>query len=183
MSETNPSFCHLHVHSEYSIMDGTIVIKDLVKEVKKRGHTHVALTDHSNMHGAVEFYSAAKAEGIIPILGCEIFHQGFKETRELFKETLKQRLEPVHLVVLAKNNDGYSSLLRLVSSAYFGENLREVPVVNESDLFEHSKELVALSSCLRGEFGQLVSALRHVNGDSDLLFDENHEKLVQSIKP
>ena len=68
----NSSFVHLHVHSEYSLADGTIRIKELVKRAKELGHTHVALTDHGSMHGAVEFYLEAKKNGIIPILGCEI---------------------------------------------------------------------------------------------------------------
>lgn len=69
-------FAHLHVHSEYSLVDGTIRIKELIKRVKELGHTHVALTDHSNMHGAIEFYQAAKDQGVVPIVGCEIYHQG-----------------------------------------------------------------------------------------------------------
>ena len=68
------SFTHLHVHSEYSLFDGTIKIRDLIRRVKERGHTHVALTDHGNMHGAIEFYQEAKANGIHPILGIELYH-------------------------------------------------------------------------------------------------------------
>lgn len=171
-------FCHLHVHSEYSIMDGTIVIKDLVKEVKKRGHTHIALTDHSNMHGAVEFYSAARSEGLTPIMGCEIYHAGQEKTQSALKESLKESYDdPFHLVVLAKNNEGYASLLRLVSSAYMGSNLKEVPVVSEKDLVTESCELVALSSCLRGEFGVLVQKLRQLVGSGELLFDTKDSKV------
>ena len=66
-------FCHLHVHSEYSLVDGCISIKQLVSETKLRNHTHVAITDHANMHGAIDFYLSAKKNGLTPIIGCEIY--------------------------------------------------------------------------------------------------------------
>ena len=176
-TSSSPKFCHLHVHSEYSIMDGTIVIKKLVKEVKKRGHTHIALTDHANMHGIVEFYSAAKAEGLTPILGCEIYHEGIEETRGIqLKSGKPEFIEPFHLTVLVKNTAGYKSLLKLISSGYLGKNLKEVPVITEEDLKKESSEIVALSSCLRGEFGTLVKKLRSLNPDSDLVFDDTNPK-------
>lgn len=156
-------------------MDGTVVIKELMKEVKKRGETHVALTDHANMHGAVEFYLAAKSNGITPIIGCELYHEGSEETREALGN-LGDSTGPYHLTTLAKNNEGYSSLLRLVSSGYIGERLKDVPVISEEDLKGESKELVALSSCLRGEFGSLVKALRRLQGSTELVFDYEHEK-------
>ena len=74
--KTASPFTHLHVHSEYSLMDGAIVIKELIKRAKDRGHSHIALTDHSNMHGAIEFYQTAKSAGITPIIGCEIYCPG-----------------------------------------------------------------------------------------------------------
>ena len=173
-----PKFCHLHVHSEYSIMDGTIVIKKLMKELKARGHSHVALTDHSNMHGAVEFYLAAKSAGITPILGCEVYHEGVPESGELKNsQGKKEEPEPFHLVVLAKNTDGYKSLLKVVSSAYIGDNLKEVPVISQEDLGRESHELVALSSCLRGEFGTLVRKLRALLGSDEFRVDPSDPKI------
>jgi len=156
-------------------MDGTVVIKELMKEVKNRGETHVALTDHANMHGAVEFYLAAKSNGITPIIGCELYHEGLSETLELARDE-KVNQGPYHLTTLAKNNEGYSSLLKLVSSGYIGDNIKDVPVISQKDLKEHSKELVALSSCLRGEFGSLVKALKSLQGSSELIFDYEDEK-------
>ena len=160
-----PLFCHLHNHSEYSLLDGASSISGLVKKAKSLGHEALALTDHGNMFGAVEFYSACKQAGLHPVLGCEIFHEGLKSTEEaLAKERLKPGLDAYHLVLLAKSNTGYHTLMRVVSYGQFHIK-NEVPLVKESDLDGNSEGLIALSGCLRGEFGQLLLELTRRSKD------------------
>ena len=145
-------FCHLHVHSEYSLVDGCISIKQLVSETKLRNHTHVAITDHANMHGAIDFYLSAKKNGLTPIIGCEIYHYGASA-----KYDIKNNL-PFNLVLLAKNLAGYKNLIKIVSSAYIDKCLQEVPIVSEKVIDRYSKDLVCLSAGSRGELGFLVDA-------------------------
>ncbi len=173
----SPKFAHLHVHSEYSIMDGSIKVYDLIKRVKELGHTHVAITDHGNMHCAVDFYVAAKSAKITPIIGCEIFHRGLEVTHALEGE----KPNPFHLVLLAKNTAGYKGLLRLVSSAYIGKQLQEVPLVPEEILSAETQNMVALSGCLRGEFGFLVRKLRKHLGDKVPLVFESDDEPIRHI--
>lgn len=143
------AFVHLHTHSEYSFVDGSIKIPALVETAKKMGHTHIALTDHCNMHGAVEFFFKAKDAGLTPIIGCEIYVWG---------HTKSQSEQAVHqLVLLAQNTQGYKNLLKIVSSAYLGENFAKVPVVPWQALEEHGKDLIALSSFNNGEFATLAN--------------------------
>ena len=148
-SDKKNKFCHLHVHSEYSLVDGCMSVNKILSTAKKRGHTHVALTDHANMHGAVDFYLEAKKQGIIPIIGCEIYHHGIRKnpTKEV----------PFHLLLLAQDTSGYKNLMKLVSNGYLGENLGDVAVV--SDIDSYCDSLVALSGGDAGEFNYLVSRL------------------------
>lgn len=178
MSESQTAFVHLHVHSEYSLLDGSIRIKELVKRAKAMGHTHVALTDHGNMHGAVEFYLAAKSADITPILGCEIYHRAFSEDLDEFSKEISDESfqnTTFHLVLLAKNTKGYKNLLKIVSSGYLGAHLQEVPTVALTALKTHSSDLIALSGCARGELGFLVRLLRHLSQGSKLILDEQHK--------
>ncbi len=175
------NFVHLHVHSEYSMMDGTITIKDLIARTKEMGHSHVALTDHGNMHGAIEFYLEAKKAGLIPILGIELYHageaisflrsRGFSEIDDLLQNS------DFHLVCLARNDQGYKNLIKLSSSGYKGTSLKEIPVTPEKDLDDYSSNLVGMSSCLKGEFAYLVSLLRKVSGLGELIFDPQHPQV------
>ncbi len=162
-----PCLAHLHVHSEYSILDGAIRIKDLLKRVKSLGHTAVAVTDHGNMFGAIELYSKAKDAGIKAILGAEIFHPGTAATAAVTKErghTLPQ-VGAFHLVLLARSNEGYGNLMKVVSDGYLkGFAGGEIPIVPEESLDARPGGLIALSSCLRGEFGYLVAELRKLSG-------------------
>ena len=169
----SPAYTHLHVHSEYSLADGSIRIKELVRRTAERGHTHVALTDHGNMHGAIEFYQACKGAGIVPIIGCEIYHRGSKRCLNYAKEKGLEESSygPFHLVVLARDTQGYQSLLKVVSSGYTDGNLNEVPIVPEAALDKHPQQLVALTSCLRGEFAFWVKELRKAVGSGPLCFD------------
>ena len=157
-----PVFIPLHNHSEYSLLDGTIRIKDLVREAAARGHTHVAVTDHGSMHGAIELYLTARGAGLIPIIGCEIYCEGAESSREWARESCKDEKIAgfFHLVLLAKNTNGYKNLLKIVSSGFVGGQLRDVPVISADTLVKYGADLVALSSCLRGEYAWLARELR-----------------------
>jgi len=146
------NFVHLHVHSEYSLLDGACRLKTLVKRVKELGQTAVAVTDHGNMYGAVEFYVEAKRNGIKPIIGCEVYvAKGSRfetETRS-----------PYHLVLLCKNIIGYNNLMKLVSLGHL-EGFYSKPRVDEELLRKYSDGLICLSGCLAGEIPRLL-----VNGN------------------
>ncbi len=180
-------FVQLHVHSEYSLLDGAIAIADLVKKAKKMGHQAVALTDHGNMFGAIEFYGKCKDSGIKPIIGCELYWEGVASSRELGKNGFPKvrTMDAFHLVVLAKSKIGYHSLCRVVSSAYLDAvEATPVPIVQQKSLKEHSKDLIALSSCLRGEFGSLIELLAHHSKDplTELaLPSEELQPIVQAL--
>lgn len=155
-------YVHLHVHSEYSLLDGAIRIGDLIKKAKKLGHQAIALTDHGNMFGAIEFYGKCKDNGIKPILGSELYWEGLASTRELPKLSLPlpRKMGAFHLVVLAKSLKGYYSLCRLVSSSYLQAQASEgTPTISLAALRQHTEDLIALSGCLRGEFGALIELL------------------------
>ncbi len=106
------SFTHLHVHTEYSLLDGSSKIKELVHQAKELGMDSIAITDHGAMYGVIDFYKAAKAEGIKPIIGCEIY----VTTGSRFdKEASQGDKRYYHLVLLAKNDTGYHNLMKIVS--------------------------------------------------------------------
>jgi DNA polymerase-3 subunit alpha len=169
-----PPFTHLHVHSEYSLFDGTIKIKELIRRVKERGHTHVALTDHGNMHAAIEFYQEAKANGIHPILGIEIYHPAPKSL-VAHAATLNLTLpKAFHLVVLAKNMAGYRNLLKIASLGYLEGNLHDVPMVPLNELYAHSQGLFVLSACQMGLFGFLVKQICHGVAAESPVFSSSH---------
>ncbi|NRA64973.1 MAG: DNA polymerase III subunit alpha [Pseudobacteriovorax sp.] len=162
-AQENPnSIAQLHVHSEYSLLDGANRISDLIKKAKSQGHTALAMTDHGNMFGAIEFYGKCKDADIKPILGAELYWEGQDATKAYRKDLLKDgSLQAFHLVVLGKSLDGYRNLCRLVSSAYLrGEQTDQgVSVVPPQSLEDNAGDIIALSSCLHGEFGFLVSEL------------------------
>ena len=139
-------FVHLHVHTEYSLLDGACRIKDLVKAAKEKGQTALAITDHGVMYGAVDFYKAAKAEGIKPIIGCEVY----VAPRTRFDKIKEYDAEYRHLVLLCKNMTGYRNLISLVSKG-FTEGFYSKPRIDEELLAEHTEGLIALSACLSGE--------------------------------
>ena len=107
-------FVHLHVHSEYSLLDGACRINELVGYIETLGQKAVAITDHGCMYGAVEFYKACKAKGIKPIIGCEVY----VAPRSRFDKVHKIDSGPYHLVLLCKNNTGYQNLIKMVSLAF-----------------------------------------------------------------
>ena len=139
-------FAHLHVHTEYSLLDGACRIKDLPKLVKEMGQTACAITDHGVMYGAIDFYRACKAEGIKPIIGCEVY----VAPRTRFDKQHEFDSEARHLVLLCENEEGYRNLSYLVSMAHV-EGFYIKPRIDLALLREHSKGLIALSACLAGE--------------------------------
>lgn len=147
----NESFVHLHVHTEYSLLDGCAKINDLVEKAKEKGMPAVALTDHGVMYGAVEFYKSCREAGIKPIMGCEIY----VSPRSRFKKEGKLDDNPFHLVLLAENMEGYENLIKLVSIG-FTEGFYYKPRVDAEVLSKHSKGLIALSGCLSGEIPRFI---------------------------
>jgi DNA polymerase III subunit alpha len=142
-----PNFVHLHNHSEYSILDGAVRIDALGKAAARHGMGAVALTDHGNIFGAVEFFKQAKKAGVKPILGCEVY----VAPRSRFdKEYRNQEVAHYHLLLLVENETGYRNLCVLLSQAYL-EGFYYRPRVDKELLAAHSAGLIALSGCLRGE--------------------------------
>ncbi len=151
------AFAHLHVHTEYSLLDGACRIRDLPKLVKEMGQTAVAITDHGAMYGAIDFYRACKAEGIHPVIGCEVY----VARRTRFDKIHELDSESRHLVLLCQNETGYRNLSYMVSQAYV-EGFYIKPRIDLDLLREHSEGLIGLSACLAGEIPK-----RLLNGDYD----------------
>ena len=144
-------FVNLHVHTEYSLLDGACRIKELIKRVKDLGQKAVAITDHGNMYGAVEFYNAAKSEGIKPVIGCEVYVA--RRTRHDRDARLDS--SPYHLVLLCENNEGYRNLVKLVSLASI-EGFYNRPRVDLELLKKYHRGLICMSACLAGEIPRLL---------------------------
>ena len=144
-------FVHLHTHSHYSLLDGLSRIDNLLKRAKEIGMEAIALTDHGNMYGAIEFYTKAKALGIKPILGCEVYLA--KRTRT--DRDPKLDADYYHLILLAKNQPGYKNLLKIVSEAHLN-GFYYKPKIDKEFLKTHSEGLIASSACLKGEIPQAI---------------------------
>ncbi len=143
------SFVHLHVHTEYSLLDGACRIGDMMQRVKELGQDAIAITDHGVMYGCIDFYKAAKAAGVKPIIGCEVY---------VTRRTMADRVhgidnDPYHLVLLCKNRQGYENLCLLVSEA-FTNGFYGKPRVDLQLLQKHHEGLIALSACLAGGVAQ-----------------------------
>jgi DNA polymerase-3 subunit alpha len=144
-------FTHLHVHTEYSLLDGMCRIPQLVQRTKELGMESLAITDHGVMYGVIEFYLAAREAGIKPIIGCEVYlTPGDRSSRST------QGKDYYHLVLLAKDGTGYKNLIQLVTKAHL-EGFYYKPRVDKRLLEQHHQGLVALSACLAGEIPRLVS--------------------------
>ena len=141
------SFTHLHVHTEYSLLDGSAKIKEIVARAKELGMDSLAITDHGVMYGVIDFYRACLKEGIRPVLGCEIY---VAPGSRFVKEGGVSDERYYHLVLLAENNQGYSNLIKIVSKG-FTEGYYYKPRVDYEVLREYSGGLIALSACLAGE--------------------------------
>ncbi len=144
-------FVHLHVHTEYSMLDGLSKIPDLLEQVKKHGQKAVALTDHGGMYGAIAFYNACRDKGIKPIVGCELY---LAEKSRKDKQT-KLGDDQAHLTVIAQNYTGYKNLMKLVSIANL-EGFSYRPRVDEEVLEELSEGLIVLSGCMNSVFNKLL---------------------------
>ena len=143
------SFVHLHVHTEYSLLDGDCRISGLMERVKELGQGAVAITDHGVMYGCIDFYKAAKAAGIKPIIGCEVY---------VAPRTMADRVHGIdneanHLVLLCETMEGYQNLCALVSAAFL-DGFYGKPRIDLALLRQHSKGLIALSACLAGAIPQ-----------------------------
>ncbi|HZG76857.1 MAG TPA: PHP domain-containing protein, partial [Paenibacillus sp.] len=144
---------HLHVHSEYSLLDGAARLTDLAKRAAEFGMPALALTDHGVMYGAVPFYKACREAGVKPILGCE-FYVAAVSMRD---KSAREDNPTYHLTVLAKNMEGYRNLLRLSSAAQL-EGFHYRPRIDFALLRRHAEGLIVLSGCLKGEVAQLLLA-------------------------
>ena len=139
-------FCHLHTHTEYSLLDGEASIKKLVARVKELGMDSCAITDHGSMYGVVDFYREAKAQGIHPVIGCEVYmapRSRFDKVHDIDNKTS-------HLILLAENQRGYKNLIKLVSAGYI-DGFYYKPRIDFEMLKEHSEGIIALSACIAGE--------------------------------
>ena len=143
-------FTHLHVHTEYSLLDGSAKIKELVERVKELGMDSIAITDHGAMYGAIEFYKAAKEVGIKPIIGCEVYvAAGSRLTKE------GKGGGYYHLVLLAENETGYHNLIKLVSYGFI-DGFYYKPRVDKDLLRQYHEGIICLSSCIAGEIPQAI---------------------------
>ena len=145
------SFVHLHVHTEYSLLDGACRISGMMDRVKELGQSTIAITDHGVMYGCIDFYKAAKAAGVKPIIGCEVY---------LTRRTLEDRVhgidnDPYHLVLLCENRKGYENLCMLVSEA-FTRGFYGKPRVDMALLEQYHEGLIATSACLAGAIPQYL---------------------------
>ncbi|MBN2841837.1 MAG: PHP domain-containing protein, partial [Sedimentisphaerales bacterium] len=146
------SFTHLHLHTEYSLLDGGCAIKKLVKHCKELGMESLAITDHGNMFGATSFYSAAKEAGIKPIIGCEAY---IAPGSRFEKDSKGMSEASYHLCLLAENNTGYKNLLKLSTQAYT-EGFYYKPRIDKELLAELKDGLICTSACLGGEIPSLI---------------------------
>ncbi len=168
------SFAHLHLHTEYSLLDGACRIEGLMDRVKELGQTAVAITDHGVMYGCIDFYKAAKAAGIKPIIGCEVY----VAPRNMSDRVHGIDNDPYHLVLLCKDREGYENLCYLVSQA-FVEGFYGKPRVDLNLLRERHKGLIATSACLAGAIPQRLlqedydAALKYAREMADI-FGPDH---------
>ena len=160
------SFAHLHVHTEYSLLDGSNKIKEYVSRVRELGMNSAAITDHGVMYGVIDFYREAKKQGINPILGCEVY---IAPNSRFDREITGGDDRYYHLVLLAENNKGYANLMKIVSKG-FVEGYYYRPRVDKSLLAEYHEGIIALSACLAGEVQRYI-----VKG----LYDEAKKKALE----
>ncbi|PLT84454.1 DNA polymerase III subunit alpha [Mediterraneibacter gnavus] len=147
------SFAHLHVHTEYSLLDGSNKIKEYVSRVKELGMNSAAITDHGVMYGVIDFYREARKQGIKPILGCEVY---VASNSRFDRETAGGESRYHHLVLLAENNTGYANLMKIVSRG-FTEGYYYKPRVDKDLLRQYHEGIIALSACLAGEVQRYLS--------------------------
>ncbi len=169
------SFVHLHLHTEYSMLDGANRISEVMQKAKEFGMPAIAMTDHGNLYGAIEFYQEAHAAGIKPIIGCEVYMAPGKHTD---KQANSARDAAFHLTLLAENQTGYRNLVKLVSAAHL-DGMYYKPRIDKELLAAHASGLIGLSGCLKGEINsaiqqdQMQKAKEHVAAYRDILGRES----------
>ena len=146
------AFTHLHVHTEYSLLDGSSKIKELAAKAKELGMDSMAITDHGAMFGVIEFYRAARENGIKPILGCEVY---VSPASRFDRENVQGEDRYYHLVLLAENNEGYQNLMKIVSKGYV-DGFYYKPRVDMEVLEQYHEGIIALSACLAGEVARFL---------------------------
>lgn len=174
-------FVHLHVHTQFSLLDGASQIKSLIGKAKALGMPALAITDHGNMFGVMHFMTEANKQGIKPIIGCEVY----VADGDRFRKSGKDDRSGHHLILLAKNKEGYHNLARLVSKGYI-EGFYYTPRIDKAILREHAEGLIAMSACLGGELPQailrsgyqagvsVVQEFKEIFGDDYYLEVQNH---------
>ena len=162
------SFVHLHVHTEYSLLDGACRLDRLCGTAAERGQTALAITDHGNLFGAVDFYKAAKKHGIKPIIGCEVY----VASRSRFDKVHGVDSERHHLVLLCKNETGYKNLTKMVSAAWI-DGFYTKPRIDRELIEKYHDGLIALSACLAGEVPKLLSGGDYRKAKETALWYEN----------
>src|ERR1700694_376904 len=147
------SFVHLHLHTEYSFLDGLVRTKELMKKAAEFKMPAVAITDHGNLHGAIEFYQAAKDAGIKPIIGCEAYM-----APGVIKDRASNQPDAAyHFTLLAKDETGYRNLVKLISTAHL-DGFHYKPRIDKELLASHSAGLIGLSGCLKGEINMAIQS-------------------------
>src|SRR4051812_29466341 len=148
---STPPFVHLHCHSHYSLLDGASPIEKLVDRAKSLGMNALALTDHGNLHGALEFYQQAKTAGINPVVG----YEAYVAPESRYKKEGGTRESSYHLTLLAQNRTGFRNLIKLASKAYL-EGLYVKPRIDRELLQEHHEGIICLSGCVSSEFSKAL---------------------------
>jgi len=161
-------FTHLHVHTEFSLLDGMCRIPQLVSRAKELGFDSLAITDHGSMYGVIEFYLRAREAGIKPIIGCEVY---VAPSDRRSRTSADKRL--YHLVLLCQNMEGYHNLMQLVTKSHL-EGFYYRPRVDKELLSQHSRGLVALSACVQGEVSRLISEGRNQEARQSALWYKDH---------
>ena len=161
-------FVHLHVHSQYSFLTSAVKLDDLAKRAKTHGMRAVALTDHANMYGAIRHYNSARANGLTPIIGCEV---------NVVRRDASAAFD--HLVLLAATNEGYKNLIRLVSEGHLRSASAHGSAISRAQIAERSKGLIALTGCLGGVAAQRILEYGPESGEAVLgelkeMFDPNN---------
>lgn len=181
---SNDNFVHLHVHSEYSLLDGACKVSDLVDRAVQLKMPALALTDHGNMFGAIDFYEAAKARGIKPVMGYEAY---VTQGSRLEKESKNGKESLTHITLLAENNEGYKNLLKLATSAYL-DGFYYKPRIDKAFLATHSKGIICLSGCMTSEINRCLlnnrpeEALKAAKGYKDIFGSDHFFIEVQNNK-
>ena len=151
------NFVHLHVHSEYSLLDGLLKIDGMIKKASEMGMHSVALTDHGNMYGAIDFYKSATKAGIKPIIGCEVYQAPKSRFDKKVNKENREESHYNHLTLLVKDKKGYQNLMKLVSLGFL-EGFYYKPRIDAELLRQHSEGIIALSGCLSGKVPRFVEA-------------------------